>query len=316
MNWWKVLVNGGRCGTALFLYSEKHGVGKNTLTDFFHEWIVGKPATRNANGLESVTDTHSNLSGKILVIVNELTSTKDKFRSNFDKLKSFITDSTLLVNEKNVKKYEVENMTNWVFTTNYIDSLMIDKNDRRTNCIEVADTYKDNITYFDRIRKKYFNKEGGDSFYTYLIKTDFGIATTLKCLDTPLKREMIESNLSPIELFVSYIQSNPQEIRVPHTATGIELYKMYEDYCKGNGIKYVMSNQKFGRDITKLNVFPKNKSHGIIKYQIREFEVAKDMLNDEQKKDIIIPIQPDIPQNTPTITNDDFDYENIINDID
>ena len=86
---------------ALFVQSTKHGCGKNTLTDFLREFVIGEVTSVEIEGLAPVTQKHNTiLQGKTLVIINETSSTKDEFRNNFDKMKSFINGRKMTIEPK------------------------------------------------------------------------------------------------------------------------------------------------------------------------------------------------------------------------
>lgn len=266
MNWLKVVCHGGRTQTALFLYSPDQGVGKNTFIDFFIEYVIGKHNSIIAAGMREVLDTHSNLSGKIIVNVNELSSTKEHYKSDFDKLKSYITQDSIIVNEKNVKKFEIENMTNWIFTSNNQDSIILDKDDRRIVCLEVSSLYKQNIVYFKKFRELFFNKLAGDTFYTYLLDNNFSNVDVRSCIKTVLKDSIIDSNMGGLDCFVRDIKNKSLALMTENgKISSKELFKEYIQYCNDNNFTFKVSNTKFGRDINKY--FVKERSNGT-KYNI------------------------------------------------
>ncbi len=71
------------------------GTGKGTLIEFM-ELVLRSVNVVSVAGIENILGSfNAILQGKRLVNINEMSSTKDEFRSNFDKMKSYITDPTI-----------------------------------------------------------------------------------------------------------------------------------------------------------------------------------------------------------------------------
>ena len=128
---------GDKINHCMVLFSERQGIGKSTLPNpigkFFGEDF--KP-TSIANMLGQYTDF---LDGVEYIVVNDPATTSKKQKISFAaKFKDLIAPS----NEKMeiIKRYEhnyyVKNMFYMFFTCNNVDSLYIEKGDRRYYCVE------------------------------------------------------------------------------------------------------------------------------------------------------------------------------------
>ena len=88
------------------------------------------------------------LQGKRLICINEMSSTKDEFRSNFDKMKSYITDPTLIIEPKGINSYSVDNIRNFIMFSKHRDSVIVEQQDRRYAIFEMSTKYINNNDYF------------------------------------------------------------------------------------------------------------------------------------------------------------------------
>ena len=70
---------------ALVLISDKQGTGKGTFLEFMTK-ILGSHCCKSISGIGLVTQKHNTcLEGRRLLIMNEAASTREEFRSNFDR---------------------------------------------------------------------------------------------------------------------------------------------------------------------------------------------------------------------------------------
>ncbi len=69
--------------------------------------------------------------GKRLVNINEMSSTKDEFKANFDTMKSYITEPTVKIEPKGVDSYTIKNISNFVLFTNHRGAIIVEADDRR-----------------------------------------------------------------------------------------------------------------------------------------------------------------------------------------
>ena len=73
-----------------------------------------------------------------------------------DKLRPYASNETVNVRRMQIDAYEIPNVTNYVFFTNYLDALPINENDRRYFIIRTAFQTKHHLTEFERSHPSYF----------------------------------------------------------------------------------------------------------------------------------------------------------------
>ena len=77
-------------------------------------------------------------------------------------MKSLITDRRVDVEQKGLEHIEIENFTNFIFTTNHSNAIPLEADDRRYACFEVSDRYKQNNDYFGNFMDTLDNDEAGE----------------------------------------------------------------------------------------------------------------------------------------------------------
>ena len=259
ISWLAGLVNVKIINKIALLMISPQGCGKGTLIEFL-EYILRKINIVSMVGVGNVVGKFNTiLQGKRLICINEMSSTKDEFRSNFDKMKSYITDPTLIIEPKGINSYSVDNISNFIMFSNHRDSVIVEQQDRRYAIFEMSIKYMNNWDYFSNIRKKCFNQDVADEFYTYLM--NFKTVPIHIIPNTDLRNELINlSKANPIK-FIDFVRNDPDSMeRMTNKVKGIVLYTEYKKWCLDNGER-CYSNTKFG--ITISTVLEKVKNNCI-----------------------------------------------------
>ena len=254
---------------ALVIVSEQQGTGKGTFLEFMAK-ILGSHCFKAVTGVGPITQKHNDvIVGIRLLVMNEAASTREEFRSNFDKMKTYITDPILDIEPKGFKHYDATNLGNYIIVSNHRDSVVIENNDRRYQVLECSDVYANNTEYFSRIRKILQLRKGDEdkmeaanSFYTYLMNYNDKV-DLFKIIDTPLRQEMKERSLPNTVKFIKEYQEkldslesnlgmekNASMMHSEHLykLRAMELYQKYKDWATTNTEK-IATNTKFGMDI-------------------------------------------------------------------
>ncbi len=229
---------------ACFLYSKQQGTGKNTFLDFFSDYVIGRGMTHEGAGLDQVlTKFNSHLKGKKLVIVDEIASSSDKWRGNFDKMKTLITSSKLQIEHKGVDCIAVDNLAGYFFLSNNYDAIKLESSDRRYLCLKVSNKYRGNLKYFKNLRET-FNQQTGDLFYSYLLsrgeRLNLNPRSHLSVPSTSFKESLIDINQSSSDVFINNIKENIDasllEVNDGFFTTK-DLYELYCGFCLESGDK-------------------------------------------------------------------------------
>jgi protein gp37 len=172
-------------GVAISLYSEKMGNGKTTFVEMLIEML--KPYAIKISAMDLIDRFNAQLRNKLLVFIDE-----NQFfsgREIWNKMKNYITSTTIPIEEKGVNKIQVEHYARFVFAANEKRNVTIETDNRRyvpIHCLEQA--YE--VSFFESMWKEM--KNGG-----------YGVFT-----DMMLKRDITKRKWRPIPIFDDTYVSN------------------------------------------------------------------------------------------------------------
>jgi hypothetical protein len=252
ISWFANIVKTGPInGVALVVISEQ-GTGKGYFVAFMR-YILRNVNVCEVVGINSITQKHNTImERKRLVCINEMSSTREEFKTNFDKIKVFITDPYITIEPKGVNSYQIENISNLILSSNHQDSIIVEKGDRRYSIFEVNAKYKGNKKFFDDLADLCFNQEVADAFYTYLLNYD-GLSD-LKPIDTELRTQAINLSKSNSIKFIEHITEFPIMCPISEDERMLvikltDLYTRYREWCTEGGERNIVSSRKFGLNI-------------------------------------------------------------------
>jgi PAS domain-containing protein len=144
---------------SLLLISKRQGVGKSTL-GYILKLLLGTSNVSFPNE-RSIADSAFNgwALGKLLIFVNEIYSNGNS--KVYDKLKPYVTDDEVTINEKQVKEFTVQNWAVFIACSNSEKALFIPDDDRRWLIPTVTESLKD--------------REWWEGFYSWLHADGAGI---------------------------------------------------------------------------------------------------------------------------------------------
>ena len=184
------------------LYSKKQQVGKNILTDFFSEYVFGREYAKSRDLREVLSDFNSDMETALFVVIDEVSSksSNNSFHSSFDKMKNLITNSKKTIQPKYMDRYEIDDYTQYIITTNNIASIKIEgAGDARYFPVEVSEKHHKDFEYFTKLTKS-FDDKSGEIMFRYL--RNYEITRDLRNIpNTKLREQMIELNDNSVNSF-------------------------------------------------------------------------------------------------------------------
>ena len=221
---------------AVVLYSDAQGVGKNTLIQLFRKIITYSTTVNDAKDL--IKNFNSHITSKLVICADEV---KVKNKEMRDDLKNMVTRTEMLLEKKGVDAYEVNDYSNFIFTTNNQSAFYIEPTDRRFILFQTTNTI--------------MTAETSNKLYS-LMKDD----KVLKAMDTFLKTRVIPDKLeAPMNEYKKLLiaQSQPAYIqmiyRQPHNYAEnsyrtSDLYECAIDYAKRHGLEWTFTADKMTKD--------------------------------------------------------------------
>ena len=229
----------------------KQGAGKGTLIEFM-ELILRSINVVSIAGLGSVTKNFNKiLEGKRLVNINEISSAKEEFKSNFEIMKSMITDPTITIEPKGVDAYSIRNTANFILFTNHDDAIIVEESDRRYAIFEMKGHHRNDKEYFSKIRQTCFTQDVANEFYTYLL--DFQAVNISNIIETDIRLAMKSlSKSSPLKYIEDLMHNEELKETLFEDGKRVKadaLYTRYRNWCVDNGERNIMTSTKFGISI-------------------------------------------------------------------
>jgi hypothetical protein len=251
-----------KTNTAIVLYSETKGSGKNDLI-LGIEKIITSDLVAEINCIDDVVNNfNSNICNKLLVYGDEITA---KAQAVNDKLKASITRETLNLEHKGKDKVRIKDCNNYIFTTNNRDAFKIEKGDRRmfmVHCIEEKMTNHDEYTSYindkDEINKlfKYFKE------YTI----------TYKIGDTPPETEYKKMlSLEDKPSYYKYIFLKSERLQGYKYKTN-EIYTMIKEWAKINHFNSSFTINIFSMFMNKVFKDYKINPHNVSMYDFEKVD--------------------------------------------
>ena len=239
------------------------------MVDFLTNFIFGKYNSRaNLAGFDELFGNFNyELLGKKFVCVNEMASSKDSYRSNFDKMKTLITENTMKIHQKFQTPFDAKQNIEFILCSNNLNSLNIEKEDRRYFILKTNTKYKKNLDllrddqhnvmcfdYWISFEKNIMNQNSANSIYSYYKDMNIGKEFIGEIMpNTEYKDEIKNLSKQSPELYIDYLREseNINEIIYDNKCVnGIYRYKTssvyinYKEWCDINNEK-IYSQNKF-----------------------------------------------------------------------
>lgn len=180
----------------ILLISEMQGIGKTTLGQKILAPLVGEINTGFPSESE-VTESNFNgwLANKRLIVIGEIYSGHSW--KAYQRLKGYITDDKIEVNQKYMRSYTIENWIHVFACSNSMKALKVEENDRRWHCPKVTEV-KWPVEKFKALND--WINSGGLSIIKYWAE-QFGdyVKKGEKAPDSVMKTELIRESYSDEE---------------------------------------------------------------------------------------------------------------------
>tara|TARA_R100001163_G_C5066052_1_gene204264 strand:+ start:1271 stop:3643 length:2373 start_codon:yes stop_codon:yes gene_type:complete len=245
------------------IFKGKQGTGKTFLLDIIGRLLGEEDHYLSSSDTQDFFGPHAEgFCKKLLVNLNECEG-KDTFNLE-GRIKSFITDKTIILNPKNCRPTKINNYARTIVTTNKPNPLPIDvkSKDRRYVVFETSDKYLSCDKSWWKKRAEHFEKpEFISALYDYLMELDYSDIDWEK--DRPITEayKSMCQRYAPIEgLFIEdYLVENhnlqsDEEIKI----NGNDFYKKYMQFCIDNNFysrcDLIPNRKKFKSSIDDLKI--------------------------------------------------------------
>lgn len=238
---------GAKMASAILMHGEE-GTGKNLFWSAASEIYGDYSTVITQNELESQFNTWA--SRKLFMIANEVVS-RSELREHKGRLKNYITEPSIPINEKMLPLRTESNHMNFVFLSNETQPLVIDPKDRRYLVIWTPLTLSPQ--FYAEVAAE-LTAGGAAGLYAHLLAMDLGSFNEhTKPLMTKAKENLIEISKMAAELFYDHWSAGL--LPVPFIACyQRDLYQVFVKWCALHGEKHPPSDTKFGMTLRRLGV--------------------------------------------------------------
>ena len=321
-------------GVSVVIQGEQ-GTGKSfTIDEMLIPLIGEKYYTYTCKPSDLAGDHSEAMTNKLVVTLDEVNG-----KTSFDiaeVLKSFITQTKLIVNPKGIRPYTVNNWCRYWFTTNRKVPLKIEIGDRRYFATRMLETHKNDIAYYKNLSTYMKRKDVLSAWFDYLNSQD------VKDYDFKSNRpyskiysEMIEASVSNITKFLhDFALPLMTEEDKTYYISATEFFKKYCDWKERTKHKDEYTSTAFGRDISShqgiskkretqgfiykidieeiINYFKKNNLFGYhvkdLEIEISEVDKLRAIIKEQQKEILELKAKLENKQSKHTI-NIDYDSD-------
>jgi hypothetical protein len=205
MRWLQTAIITPHLRTKIFvvLYSQRHQCGKGSFVNFLVDKVFGEKLAGTVTGLDPITQKHNGvLKGKLFMYVDELPSQVGQFHASFDRLKHIITDPTISVEPKGFEAYTIRNYCEFMGSTNNINSVKIEGDDRRYVVMNVNETKVDDVNYWEALHANVLTDRGGEVLFNHL--RTYEPKVSLRAIpQTQIREDMMELSQPSIVMYIN-----------------------------------------------------------------------------------------------------------------
>jgi len=174
------------------------GVGKDLLIDYLEKIIDIEYITRTQKFNNLFGNFNSALKNKLIISINEV-SGKDGYNLK-EELKNFITEKTIIINEKGLKPYKLRNYSRLFMFCNNDNPIEVTEDNRRFFVVKTGE--KQSPEYYNLLYKNLNDPSILESIYLYFKNIDL---TEFKIRQFPKTKKMQimeEHNINPLYLYL------------------------------------------------------------------------------------------------------------------
>jgi hypothetical protein len=253
---------------AIVLFSIIGGIGKNGFIDYINvifEGYVGK-----VENIEQLIDRfNSSICNKLIIYGDEINAGAKKIA---DQLKSIITRKKIKMEKKNIDSIDLNDFTNYIFSTNNEHCFKIENGDRRYFMIKCPD-YKLTDEFFIELYQEMKDEEIIKQIFHYFKTRDI-LYKKNTAPETEYKIQLIYEQLPS---YINMIYTNVDLYSSQKISTN-SIYESSKEYGKKKYLSTNYTSQTFSKDFKNMFNEYYIKSNGISYYNFPNQKILQNKL--------------------------------------
>lgn len=270
---------------APILYSKTHGTGKNSLIDGCIA-IIGRELCAMVECIEDITKNfNSHLCNRLFIYGDEICANAKKVA---DKLKAVITRPTTNLEKKGVDAIEIDDLTNWIFSSNNENNIKVEEGDRRflmVRCREEKQHLLSKASYAeignpDKLAQLFaFFKDYKQSEESVKMFGRFNIGCE-NVIETEYKKQMIYEHRPA---YIQMLYKNTNDL-IGRSFTTDALHKFIQDWAKKNYCSSNFTIQEFSKHSKQyLEIYKKRGNTGYkYTFPVSKVEILKHLFQADE----------------------------------
>jgi len=210
INWLATALITKKKNRTAILLRGRQGTGKGVLWEQIIEHAVGGDYCATIGNDDLTTNFNSALENKLFILANEIKGDFRDGNSMYEKLKMYVTDEELRIEQKRVDSRKVKNFFNVILNSNNATPLQIQGGDRRYTVYETSDIkLKDLVSVkFDMTMESFIKaiQRERDDFLIELFKFDYDSSLASQVQETEEKERIYRSSVKKTEILAEKIQ--------------------------------------------------------------------------------------------------------------
>ena len=205
INWLATILQTREKMMTSFVFLGTQGAGKGVFFTHVIKQLFGEIQSIQVEDEQLKSSFNGWLKNVCFIAFNEVAHDNRGRNSLNSKIKSLITDPSIIINEKNIRTYQIDNCVNCIFYSNERVPLLVEKSDRRFTIIETGGNLA-NQPWFDALEvfKKIKIELPAFAQYLWNLETDVKMANTV--LNTDLKESLIDAGMNRFEEFAYHLK--------------------------------------------------------------------------------------------------------------
>ncbi len=239
---------------AVILYDKQFGTGKSMLAEDFLRKIIGDNKMITTCKTDKVFGKFTNTQGKLLCVLNEA-SGKDTFELN-EVIKEAISGKTIEMEKKNIDAIRISDYLNYIITTNNLNSIKLEQDDRRFMVFNTSSKMKGDVEYFNKLALALNDDVIMRKFYEELMNRDLSnFNASRDRQNNKIMDIMKEHNVDIVLEFITYwkkeADDNDKNCIIKSRMKAMDLYREFVRYYEmcGNNMNSRPTLVKFGTRI-------------------------------------------------------------------
>jgi len=208
VNWLAGILQTRQKQQTAWVFKGVQGAGKGLLLDNVLKILFGKKQAIKVEDQQLKSEFNPWLQNALIIAFNEVAHDNPTRNGVKSRIKAIITDSEVIINEKNIRNYTVTNYVNCLFFSNETIPVFIEPGDRRFNIVVTGGKLRDKEWFNDP--DEFIRKLEAETphFAQFLMNWKYDKNLAMTCIENEEKRLMVSAAMNKFEEFAYHLKRN------------------------------------------------------------------------------------------------------------